>query len=100
MDGAAIDYRLYMDATERWLRGGPFYEPYQLAGPYTISAGDILYPPVALWLFVPLSFLPACMWWLVPLGATGDGRVVVAARLPSPGPSSPSVSSGRRRWSS
>lgn len=65
-----VDYRLYMDATQRWLAGGPFYQPYQLAGPYAISAGDILYPPVALWLFVPFTVLPAALWWLVPLGLT------------------------------
>ena len=65
-----VDYRLYMDATQRWLEGGPFYEPYQLAGPYPITAGDILYPPVALWLFVPFTFLPPVLWWLVPIGVT------------------------------
>ena len=47
-----IDYTLYMDATRRWLAGGSFFEPYQLAGPYTIQMGDVLYPPNALPLFV------------------------------------------------
>jgi len=41
----AVDYDLYMGATRRWLDGGSFYEPYQLSGPYPITAGDILYPP-------------------------------------------------------
>jgi hypothetical protein len=63
-----VDYRLYMDATQRWLDGGPFYQPYQLLGPYPITAGDILYPPVALWLFVPFTFLPSIIWWLLPIG--------------------------------
>ena len=44
---------------------------YQLAGPYQISAGDILYPPVALLLFVPFSVLPAVLWWLLPAAAIG-----------------------------
>ncbi len=66
-----VDRTLYMDATERWLSGGPFYNPYQLAGPYPIRPGDILYPPVALWLFVPFTILPAVLWWIVPLGLTG-----------------------------
>ena len=66
---AGVDYRLYMDATTRWLNGGQFYEAYQ-AAPYVISAGDILYPPVALWLFVPFTMLPAVLWWAVPIGAT------------------------------
>ena len=28
----------------RWWSGGPFYEPRQLAGPYEVTPGDILYP--------------------------------------------------------
>jgi len=76
-----IDYRLYMDATQRWLDGGQFYQSYQLAGAYSITAGDILYPPVALWLFVPFTVLPAGLWWLVPIGLT----TVVVWRL-RPGP--------------
>jgi hypothetical protein len=70
-----VDYVLYRDAAARWLAGGPFFEPYQLAGPYPISAGDILYPPVGLWLFVPFAVLPAAVaaiaWWAIPLGITG-----------------------------
>jgi hypothetical protein len=76
-----IDYRLYMDATQRWLDGGPFYQPYQLQGPYTITPGDILYPPVALWLFVPFTFLPAALWWIVPLAVAG---AVVLRLRPAP----------------
>ena len=66
-----VDYRLYMDTALRWLHGGPYFQPYQLAGPYPISAGDILYPPVALLLFVPFTMLPAILWWLLPLTAVG-----------------------------
>ncbi len=61
-----VDYRLYMDAATSWLNGGPFFQSYQLAGPYPISAGDVLYPPVALILFVPFTFLPALLWWMLP----------------------------------
>jgi hypothetical protein len=68
-----LDRDLYMRATERWLSGGSFYQSYQLAGPYSISPGDILYPPVALWLFVPFTVLPAVLWWAVPLGVTAWG---------------------------
>jgi hypothetical protein len=81
-----VDFRLYQDATARWLASGQFYAPYQLAGPYPISAGDILYPPVALWLFVPfaldggpvLDALQAVVWWALPLGVVAG--VVVALR--------------------
>jgi hypothetical protein len=63
-----VDFILYRDAAARWLAGGPFYEPYQLAGPYPITAGDVLYPPIALWLFVPFTVLPAVLWWAIPIG--------------------------------
>lgn len=66
----AIDYTLYMDATRRWLAGGPFFEPYQLAGPYPVRMGDVLYPPNGLLLFVPFTILPAVLWWAIPLGVT------------------------------
>jgi hypothetical protein len=72
-----VDFQLYRHATIRWLDGGPFYEPRQLAGAYEIRAGDILYPPVALWLFVPFALAPAPIdglvalaWWAIPLGVT------------------------------
>jgi hypothetical protein len=70
-----VDAMLYRDAGARWWSGGPFYEPRQLAGPYEVTPGDILYPPVGLWLFVPLALLPAvvayALWWLVPAAVTG-----------------------------
>jgi hypothetical protein len=67
----AVDYDLYMNATRRWLEGGSFYQPYQLSGPYPITPGDILYPPIALVLFTPFVFVPAALWWIVPLGVVG-----------------------------
>jgi hypothetical protein len=84
-----VDFQLYRDVTARWLAGGPFYQPYQLAGPYVIQAGDILYPPVALWLFVPFSValgtivaaVQAVLWWVIPLGVVA---VVVVVLRPRP----------------
>jgi hypothetical protein len=72
-----IDFALYRDVAARWLAGGPFYEPHQLAGPYVVAHGDILYPPVGLWLFVPFTVLPAFLWWAVPAALTvwAIGRV-------------------------
>ena len=64
-----VDYRLYVGAATSWLHGAPYFQPYQVAGPYPISAGDILYPPVALLLFVPFTVLPAILWWLGPAAA-------------------------------
>lgn len=68
-----VDFQLYRDVALRWLSGGPYFEPYQLAGPYEIQAGDVLYPPVALWLFVPFAVLPeaiaSILWWTLPIAA-------------------------------
>ncbi len=66
-----VDRGLYLGAAQRWLDGGSFYQPWQLAGPYAIAgAGEILYPPNALLLFVPFTVLPAVLWWALPIGAT------------------------------
>lgn len=69
-----VDFQLYRDAAARWLATGAFFEPRQLAGPYTIEAGDILYPPVGLWLFVPFALLPSplawILWFVPPVGIT------------------------------
>ncbi len=83
-----VDFQLYRDATARWFAGGPFYEPYQLTGPYPISAGDILYPPVALWLFLPFSIITAApissvlavAWWAIPLGIVAGSVVRLRPR--------------------
>jgi len=56
-----VDFSLYRDVAARWLAGGSYFEPHQLAGPYTIEVGDILYPPVGLWLFVPFAVLPGAL---------------------------------------
>lgn len=76
-----FDYRMYMSATQRLLAGGGFYAPNQLAGPYAVTDGNILYPPTALALFVPFTILPAALWWAIPLGILGW---VIAAYRPSP----------------
>ena len=65
-----IDHDLYMRVASRWLATGVYFEPYQVAGPYAIQHGAVLYPPVALWLFVPFTVLPSILWWAVPLGVT------------------------------
>jgi hypothetical protein len=67
------DYTLYMDAARSWLQGGPFYRPYQVAGPYLVAADEILYPPHALALFVPFTVLPAIAWWAIPIGIVVAG---------------------------
>ena len=65
-----VDYRIYMDATARWLSGGSYFLPRQLGGPYQLQMGDVFYPPVALWLFAPFTVLPAVLWWAIPVAIT------------------------------
>jgi hypothetical protein len=66
-----IDYQLYVSAAERWQATGQFYLPSQLAGPYhVIGSGEILYPPIILYVLVPFTVLPAVLWWVIPIGLT------------------------------
>ena len=70
----AKDVQLYLDAAARWVAGGTFYEPRQLAGPYEVVHGDILYPPVGLWLFAAAALLPLpvalVLWYAIPASVT------------------------------
>jgi hypothetical protein len=62
-----VDHAVYELAAERWMAGGTFYLPFQLDAQYEIRWwGEVLYPPVILWLLVPMSFLPGALWWLIP----------------------------------
>jgi hypothetical protein len=61
------DYDHSMGVARRWLADGSYFLPVQLAGPHEWHWGEVLYPPVALWLFVPFSFLPMASWFAVPL---------------------------------
>ncbi len=65
------DQDLYVEATRRWLAGGSFYLPHQLAGPYVITPGDILYPPTTIPLFLPFLVVPSVLFAIIPLGVLG-----------------------------
>jgi hypothetical protein len=66
-----MDYRFYRDVGLRWLTDGVYYLPYQLDGPYGFTnMVDVLYPPQALLLFAPFAYLPAPLWWVIPIGVT------------------------------
>lgn len=62
-----LDYRWHVDAARRLLDTGTPYWPWQIAGPYEISDGAILYPPTAFLLFIPFLWLPAVLWWAIPI---------------------------------
>ena len=62
-----LDYRWHVDAARRLLETGTPYWPWQIAGPYEIGEGAILYPPTAFLLFIPFIWLPAVLWWAIPI---------------------------------
>jgi hypothetical protein len=64
--GAGVDIDIYATATRHWLADGTWYLPRQLAGPYSVEFGDVLYPPTLLWLTVPFTVLPRVLWWIIP----------------------------------
>ncbi len=67
--GVGVDLEYYVMVAQRWLDTGVFYTERQLAGPYEVQTlVDNLYPPHALYLFVPFVWLPAALWWILPLG--------------------------------
>jgi hypothetical protein len=62
------DLQYYRFVAERWQTTGVLYTPEQLAGPYVVETQvHNLYPPHALYLFVPFLYLPDLLWWVVPL---------------------------------
>jgi hypothetical protein len=71
LDGDRV---LYVNAARDWLAGRGFYESYQLAGPYDIRSGDILYPPPMRLVFAPLAIVPdpigGVLYYAIPLGIT------------------------------
>src|SRR5688500_12097368 len=69
------DFTMYRDAAERFMHGGGFYLPEQLTGPYGFAHGVVLYPPPSVLLFAPFVFLPAFLWWAIPLGVTAAAVV-------------------------
>ena len=75
------DMGLYLDATRGWLAGEPFYPAWQVAGPYAIGQGAILYPPSSIPLFAAFTILPAPLFWIIPLGVIA---LVVAYHRPAP----------------
>ena len=60
------DAALYAHIGSHFLATGELYFPHQFE-PYHAVDTVNLYPPTALYLFVPASFAPRILWWLVPL---------------------------------
>jgi len=65
------DLALYQREVQAWLGGAPMYPPSEVAGPFTIVSGVILYPPITILLFLPTLLLPLPLWWLIPAAIMG-----------------------------
>jgi hypothetical protein len=66
------DHGFFVSIARRWLDTGEFYLPHQLAGPYVSQTNvDVLYPPIALLLFVPFVWIPFPFWWAIPAVVLG-----------------------------
>lgn len=64
-----VDLEYYRFVAQRWLDTGVYFTDRQLSGPYQVQTlVDNLYPPHALYLFLPFLVLPGILWWVVPLG--------------------------------
>ena len=61
------DLVLYLGATRSWLAGQSFYPPTEISRPFPVGDGSILYPPVAILLFLPWLDLPLWTFAAVPL---------------------------------
>lgn len=67
-----VDHAYYVRVAQRWLDTGVWYTERQLAGPYqTQTLVDNLYPPHALYLFLPFIWIPYPAWWLIPFALVG-----------------------------
>lgn len=77
---SGTDHAIYMRQAHRILDGGPWYQPFQVAGPYTADRLPELYPPVAVVLMLPFALLPDVVWWAIPILVTGW---IVASYRPS-----------------
>ncbi len=75
------DFTTYRDAAQTWLDTGRFYPAYELSGPFAVIEREILYPPTSILLFAPFTFLPAILWWVIPIGVT---TAVIVSWRPQP----------------
>ncbi len=66
------DLEFFRDISRHWQETGEFYVQRQLTGPYVVETlVDVLYPPVALYWFVPFLWLPPLLWWAIPITVFG-----------------------------
>lgn len=65
-----LDFRHYLEGARRFLDTGSPYRPEEVAGPFLFADDTFLHPPISLYLLVPFLWLPAVLWWAIPLTVT------------------------------
>ena len=70
-----LDYRWHMEAAQRLLDTGTPYWPSSSPG-RSVGEGAILYPPTAFLLFIPFMWLPAVLWWAVPIAVLAAAMAI------------------------
>ena len=76
-----VDFTLYRAQAAAWLHGASFYPASQVAHQFEVRAGDILYPPLMIPIFVLATVLPEVVWVGVPLAITA---IALVALRPAP----------------
>lgn len=66
-----VDLTHYLDGTRRWLDVGTPYLPSEVAAPFEYQPETFMHPPIALLLFLPFLWVPAFLWWAIPLAVAG-----------------------------
>lgn len=70
-DEVGYDPRLFAQFGARFVATGEAYYPVQFGEPYRAEGTVNVYPPLAMYLFVPFAYLPLVLWWAIPLGVFG-----------------------------
>jgi hypothetical protein len=61
------DAHLFAMFGQRFVETGEAYFPVQFGAPYLVQGTVNVYPPLALYLFVPLAYVPLILWWAIPI---------------------------------
>ena len=60
----------YVAGARRFLEAGSPYLVEQVSGSWQLQPDSFIHPPVAVLLFIPFIWLPAVLWWAIPIGLT------------------------------
>jgi len=62
------DFTVYLASARRFLDLGSPYWPAEFVPGFSLDETNFLYPPTTMLLMVPFLWLPAVLWWALPIG--------------------------------